>query len=71
MSSIGSGGPQPWEIALWAAAGKGDESKVRDLIGEGRHSTFGEKFKEVLNQAFRKAAGEIPLSLWALCAALE
>ncbi|KAL8875180.1 MAG: hypothetical protein Q9198_006422, partial [Flavoplaca austrocitrina] len=35
MSSIGSSGPTSWHARLIQAAGKGDETKLRDLISEG------------------------------------
>ena len=62
MSSIGSGGPTSWQIALFEAAGKGDESRVRELIREGDH--FGEKGKDVLRIALQKVAGRghVPLT---------
>ncbi|KAL9035569.1 MAG: hypothetical protein Q9180_004794, partial [Flavoplaca navasiana] len=35
MSSIGSSGPTSWHARLIQAAGKGDQTKLRDLISEG------------------------------------
>ncbi|KAL8833668.1 MAG: hypothetical protein Q9176_007869 [Flavoplaca citrina] len=35
MSSVGSSGPTSWHARLIQAAGKGDETKLRDLISEG------------------------------------
>ena len=55
MSSIGSGGPTSWQASLYQAAGKGDESRVRELIKEG--VIHGEKYREALRIALQRVAG--------------
>jgi ankyrin repeat protein len=56
MSSIGSGGPTSWQASLLQASGKGDETKVRELIREGVLN-HGDKFKDALRIALQKVAG--------------
>ena len=55
MSSVGSGGANSWQISVYEAAGKGNESQVRELVHEGRH--FSDKYKETLKTALLKAVG--------------
>ncbi|KAL8952976.1 MAG: hypothetical protein Q9222_001152 [Ikaeria aurantiellina] len=62
MSSIGSSGPNSWHALLIQAAGKGDEAKVRDLLGEALPSET--TFKDALRIATQRAVsrGHEPLT---------
>lgn len=54
-SSIDSSGTSPWQAALLQAAGKADESRVRQLLGEiGSRS---DRVKDALRIALQKVAG--------------
>lgn len=55
MSSIGSGGLNPWQTSLVQAAGKGDDNGVRELVQEGM--TQGDRFLPTLKIALQKVAG--------------
>ncbi|KAL8712195.1 MAG: hypothetical protein Q9220_003629 [cf. Caloplaca sp. 1 TL-2023] len=62
MSSIGSSGPNSWHALLIQAAGKGDETKVRELLGEALPSE--RTFKDALRIATQRAVsrGHEPLT---------
>lgn len=55
MSSIGSDGSTSWQASFYQAAGKGDESRVRELIREG--TLYGDKYTEALRLALQRVAG--------------
>lgn len=55
MSSVGSDAPLSWQASFYQAAGKGDESRVRELIKEG--TLYGDKYKEALRVALPRVAG--------------
>lgn len=55
MSSIGSAGSTLWQTSLLQAAGRGDESKIRELLQEGIYHA--DKYKPALQLALQKVAG--------------
>ena len=55
MSSIDSGGATSWQASFYQAAGKADESRVKDLVKEG--VIYGDKYKETLRIALQRVAG--------------
>ena len=55
MSSISSDAPTSWQASFYQAAGKGDETRVRELIQEG--TLYGDKYREALRVALPRVAG--------------
>ncbi|KAL8671688.1 MAG: hypothetical protein Q9168_003810 [Polycauliona sp. 1 TL-2023] len=58
MSSIGSSGPTSWHARLIQAAGKGDETAVRDLVSEGypNHNTYKDALRIALQRVVSRGS---------------